>query len=243
MTGLAGSDRVVGRARDLAAVTPGHALLMARMLGWACALAVLKWTIPLDALVRLAWRRPHDRIRQTTSELVVTLARRACRVIRWPGAGNCLERALVTYRFLLMTGARPTLHTGLRRDTTGRWRGHAWVEIDGRAIDERSDTSSAFSALLTFGPDGNVLQSAPLPRGPGPQARAGVASGMRRRSAHLALRQALGEKGYGRTRQSGPALVSSPGDTTIDRSGEAMLRRVDAEDDRVVGDAADDLVD
>jgi hypothetical protein len=136
---------------------PGEVLLIARMLGWACALRVLKHTMPLPRLVRLARWSGRVRGRSTDyEEKVVTLARWACRPMQWLSGGNCLERGLVTYRYLAASSANPMLIVGVARggNDIDLVRGHAWVTVDGRALDETDESLAGFHCVVAFRADG-----------------------------------------------------------------------------------------
>ena len=144
--------RVRGIQREIAG--PADLLLGVRMVGWALLLRVLKYLVPLPSLVRMmrgrggSGREAPDRERQ-----VITLARWACRLIAWSRGGNCLERGLVTYRYLSAIGSRPTLAVGVGR-SVHKVRGHAWVLLDGQPVNETAASLRDFETVITFGPDG-----------------------------------------------------------------------------------------
>ena len=76
--------------------SPRDVWLIARMLGWACVLRVLKHQVPLPRLVHLArWNGPVRPLSIDQQEKVVTLARWACRPMQWLKGGNCLELSLI----------------------------------------------------------------------------------------------------------------------------------------------------
>jgi hypothetical protein len=138
--------------------SPRHALLFARMVSWACVFRVLKRSIPLPRLVRLARWRGHVRsLSNDQRERIVVLARWASRPMRSSSRGNCLERALVTYRYLTATNADPTLMVGFADGVTAtdRLRGHAWVAVNGQPIDETDESLSGFQCIVAFRADGN----------------------------------------------------------------------------------------
>src|SRR5689334_3451701 len=86
--------------------------LAIRVAAWAVALPLLKHVLPIRSLVKLVWRRPRLRHDHARDQRVVTFARWACKVTRPRAGGNCLERGLITYRFLLEGQAAPTLVVG-----------------------------------------------------------------------------------------------------------------------------------
>lgn len=133
---------------------PRDLLLAARMGMWAVSLRVLKFIVPLPALVRLVSRSSDRARRAYQEEQVIALARWACRITAWPAQSNCLERALITYRYLGSVGAQPQLVVGLGRSEDGRVRGHAWVVLDGHPIDETEQSLAEYGALAAFDPRG-----------------------------------------------------------------------------------------
>src|SRR5262245_13176301 len=116
--------------------SPADVVLAVRVMMWACVLPLLKRLMPLRSLVRLVWRRPRLQPDQARDERVVALARWACRVTRPGSGGNCLERGLIAYRFLLEGHAEPTLVIGMRRDAATAVVGHAWVLLHGAPAGE-----------------------------------------------------------------------------------------------------------
>jgi hypothetical protein len=95
----------------------------------------------------------------TREDQIVTLARWTCRLTRWSSGGNCLERGLITYRFLGAANAQPSLVVGIGRGERGEIRGHAWVLVDGKPAGESLASVSEFETVLTFGPDGEPLRT------------------------------------------------------------------------------------
>jgi transglutaminase superfamily protein len=141
--------------------TAGDLWLAGRMFGWACGLRLLKRLIPLPALVSLVRRSgaPGGNAAEPDPR-VVAFARWSCRITAWPRTGNCLERGLLLYRFLGLTNARPSLVVGFERGDERSVRGHAWVVVGGRPVDEPDASLSTFETAFTFDPDGRVALSA-----------------------------------------------------------------------------------
>jgi hypothetical protein len=135
------------------------ALLAARIMMWACLLPILKQFLPIRPLVKLVWRTALRRPDVVREERVVAFARWACRLTRWKSGGNCLERALITYRFLLEDGAAPTLVIGMRRADNTEIVGHAWVLLNGSPAGESAASVGDFVPTLVFGPDGGLIRS------------------------------------------------------------------------------------
>src|SRR5438093_3565335 len=107
---------------------PSDVLLAARIALWAVVLRGLKFALPLPLLVRAMRLRSRGAARSAWREQqVATLSRWACRLTSWSGGGNCLERALVSYRYLCRLGAEPSVVVGFRHGAEGTVHGHAWV--------------------------------------------------------------------------------------------------------------------
>jgi hypothetical protein len=128
-------------------------------MGWACVLPLLKRLLPIRPLVRLMWRDARRLPDPAREERVVVFARWACRVIRWRDGGNCLERGLIAYRFLLEAGAEPTLVVGVGRDAAADVIGHAWVLLDGRPAGDSDSTIRGYVPVFAFGPNGALLKT------------------------------------------------------------------------------------
>jgi hypothetical protein len=141
---------------------PREIALVVRMSLWSCAIRLLKHVLPLSRLVDLVRREPNGRTRSRREEKrVVTLARWTSRLTQWSAQGPCLERALITYRYLTSMNAGPVLVVGVvpgERTHNGS-RGHAWVTVDGVPVDESDDSLGGFVTLVAFGPDGRPIAS------------------------------------------------------------------------------------
>lgn len=129
--------------------------LLSRMAGWAVLLAVLKRAVPLRSLVRMVLARSDRGGRRPAQErVIVRHARLATRLTPWTRRGKCVERGLITFRYLAAIDARPSLVVGMGRDETSAIIGHAWVVVDGEAVGETVTALEAFTPILTFGPEG-----------------------------------------------------------------------------------------
>ena len=130
------------------------------MVVWRLAVPVLKWVLPLPRLARFMWtpatRPQRDPARERQ---IVTLSE----ALSGPHGGhlldNCLERSLVSYRFLSRAGAAPELVFGIARDGEPR-RGHAWVMLDGNPVHDTPVSLERFEEFGTFGADGSLRPSA-----------------------------------------------------------------------------------
>ena len=77
---------------------------------------------------------------------------------------NCLERSLVSYRFLSHAGAEPELAFGVAKDRDDPVRGHAWVVLDGEPVHDSVAALERFERLGAFGREG-ALSSRDAPAG------------------------------------------------------------------------------
>ena len=66
--------------------------------------------------------------------------------------GTCYERGLLAYRFLSQRGADPTLVVAVKGDS-GAVSGHAWVTVDGIAINE-TEPLDDFVPVVSYGRGG-----------------------------------------------------------------------------------------
>jgi len=136
---------------------PSDVWLVARMCAWCCVLRMLKRLASLPWLVRLvkqAPRRPRDR---RLEQKVVVLARWTCRFTKWSDTGPCLERALVTFRYLTALGADPVLVVGMAPGLQApeSVRGHAWVTVDGEPVDDTAESLAGFEQVVAYSSDGH----------------------------------------------------------------------------------------
>jgi hypothetical protein len=141
--------RTVGRL----AASPRDAWLLARMFAWGLVLPVLKFALPLPRLVRLV-ASPRRRARDAAREAAV--AEQAARVYRWRRDDNCLERSLVTFRYLGRAGADPRLVVGMR--ASDRF-GHVWVTTDGAAVHDAPEFLAELEPLFEFDADGTRVSA------------------------------------------------------------------------------------
>jgi len=159
--------RLAGRARVIRGCigSPGDLWLAGRMAAWRLAVPLLKWRLPLPRLARLMWaetRRPErDRARE---QRIVTLAEALCGPHGGRVLDNCLERSLVSYRFLSQAGADAELAFGVARDRDDPVRGHAWVRLDGEPVHDTVLALERFEELGSFG-QGGVLSPSREPSG------------------------------------------------------------------------------
>lgn len=83
---------------------------------------------------------------------------RAQRYARWLNIASrfhlvpahCLHRSLALHNWLLNEGLPSNLRIGVRKED-GELKAHAWIELGGQAIGDRSDAVAGFKLLKTFG--------------------------------------------------------------------------------------------
>ena len=150
--GVRGRLRV---ARE-ALATPADVLLLVRMLGWAPLLPLLKYVVPLRRLVRLAAAPPRRSERDRAEEArIARLAQLLYRGQRLGVRDNCLERSLLTYRYLGRANADPRLVVGVRKDESGVL-GHVWVTVDGEPVHDPPQALDDLVPMMSFDAAGAV---------------------------------------------------------------------------------------
>lgn len=127
--------------------SPADVVLFARMLGWAAALPFLKRRMPLPKLVETA--APEARANATRRpETVIAFSRWVYRI---PGfRDNCLEKSLLTYRYLPSSGNPYRLVLGVRSGESDGPPGHAWLTIDGVPVHDTEESLADLVPILAF---------------------------------------------------------------------------------------------
>ena len=131
--------------------------LAGRMLAWAVALRLLK-RVPLPRLVNLVRPRVAGTASKHDSDpaRIVALAQAVSAWTSRRPQTMCLVRSLVGYRYLCRAGLKPELRIGLARQDA--LEGHAWVEIDGLAVNDHPASIAAFTPVLAIASDGRVFE-------------------------------------------------------------------------------------
>jgi hypothetical protein len=143
------------------------------MVAWAPGLPLLKRILPLPRLVALMDKAPREGARDPELERrIVRIARLVFRGRRGTFGDNCLERSLVTYRFLGRAGADPELVVAMSRRDQGL-HGHVWVTVEGLPVDEDPADLEVYVPLMRFC-RGEIRPSAGGPTGPLPGAERGT---------------------------------------------------------------------
>jgi hypothetical protein len=136
---------------------PSDLWLGIRMIAWSAVLPALKRVVPLHILTRLMWQGKRTQTRADRLSTITFLARRIYRMRPFLRRDNCLERGLLTYRFLSREGMEPRLVLGARK-ARGEILGHAWVTVDGRPIMDGSEALAEFTPVAEFGAEGSRLE-------------------------------------------------------------------------------------
>jgi len=139
--------------------TPADIWLLIRIVAWSVCLPLLKYLLPLPALVRLmsVRRRGGDRLPER-EQRIIQLAFWLYRSRTPKGRGRCLERSLLLVRFLSLCDASPQLVVGVSK-RGGGLRGHAWVNVDGQPVGESLAAVSDFVPVLLASNGGPVEPS------------------------------------------------------------------------------------
>lgn len=64
----------------------------------------------------------------------------------YPGTARCLHQSLVLHRWMHRDGSETQLQIGVLRDN-GVFGAHAWVELDGRVLNDRAAAVRPFTPL------------------------------------------------------------------------------------------------
>lgn len=135
--------RRLRRFIGLSISSPVTGWLLVRMLAWTYSLHALKLVLPFRTLLRIV--RPRERRQFDPAQRI----RIEFLLRRLSNDGDCLERSLVAYRFLLLAGAKPTLYLGFDRDPPRR-HGHAWVTVEGEPLLESAESLSQFAPVAVI---------------------------------------------------------------------------------------------
>jgi hypothetical protein len=156
---MTGSRTWFARAKRVAAelARPADSWLAARIFGWAAFVRLAKYAMPLRTLVKIVSPAPGPGSRDPRRERkIARFADWASRIVRPMTQGNCLERSLVAYRYLVRAHADPRLVIGFRRGDRGIL-GHAWVLVDGRPLSDSPAAVAEYQVAMSFDAGGRVL--------------------------------------------------------------------------------------
>lgn len=122
----------------------------------ACVMHLAGLTLrPLGMKRWLVWlaKAPAWRTSNAPAEQSLRLAIAAVRwverhsLFRWRARTNCLPRALTLSWLLARRNVSSQLRVGVRRDERGALAAHAWVEVNGRPVNEPADVRAQFAAF------------------------------------------------------------------------------------------------
>ena len=138
--------------------SPADVWLLGRIAAWALVLPVAKRVVPLRRLVALMASEPKRAERDPELEWrIARMARLVYRGRRPTFRDNCLERSLVTYRYLTRLNADPRLVVGMgKRDEVI---GHVWVLVDGKPVHDDEASLRDLVPVVDFGPDGQRVEA------------------------------------------------------------------------------------
>jgi Transglutaminase-like superfamily len=135
---------------------PADGLLATRIFAWTAFVRLAKYAMPLRTLVKIVSPRsrpgPRDRRRERQ---IALFADWASRIVPPATTGNCLERSLVAYRYLVRAHADPRLVIGFRRGDTGVL-GHAWILVDGQPLSDSPASVAEYEVAMSFAADGRA---------------------------------------------------------------------------------------
>jgi hypothetical protein len=134
---------------------PKDAWLVMRILSWAFLLPILKRLVPLKKLSPWMWSEPGSSQDPDYEQKLSTMVRWIY-IFIFDDEKSCLERSLLLYRYLSRINRNPQLITGMRRTEAGTWKGHAWIELDGKPFQERTAHIQDFRPMMVFGPNGSM---------------------------------------------------------------------------------------
>lgn len=100
------------------------------------AVRISLWILPFRRIHRFVGAiRPRERRGDGESAAVVSrLARAVISASRVVPNATCLTQAISLHYLLARSGREGRIHIGVRRDTAGVFKAHAWVELDGVVV-------------------------------------------------------------------------------------------------------------
>jgi hypothetical protein len=131
--------------------SPSDAWLLARMLGWAATLPMLKRRIPLVDLVERAAPARNDHPARN-AELAIALARWVYQIPVF--RDNCLEKSLLTFHYLPAGERGYRLVLGFRGPDRDPAPGHAWLTVDGIPVHDTPESLVDLTPLVSFDESG-----------------------------------------------------------------------------------------
>lgn len=103
--------------------------------------------LPLGTVLRLCDRWPLGPGLRHSPAVLAKRVRRWLAHGRGPWTSSCLSRALVLYTMLRQHGYRPRVVIGVD-GVRQRFDAHAWVELDGKPVEEPVETLATYRELF-----------------------------------------------------------------------------------------------
>ena len=160
MRGVGILRRVRGCAARLTTCARTDAALFAELIAWRMSLPLLTRVLGMKTLARLMWSPPESGDYRDRRERIASARyffKTGGRLLVSP---NCLERSLVMYKLLSRAEVGPTLVLGARKDGASL-AAHAWVELDGKPLDEPN--VEQYARLVAFGRGGRRHETLETP--------------------------------------------------------------------------------
>jgi len=130
---------------------PGEALLLCRMAWWVSVLSVTARLCPLPKALQIVAGASRQVAAAPDSVQQKRLAQAIDLLLSaniWIFKPICWKRAAILHRYLARDGLRTRIIFGIRNDKTGKVSGHAWLELGGVPILEK--TPPDYVATYTF---------------------------------------------------------------------------------------------
>jgi hypothetical protein len=129
---------VLLKGLKLAIRKPARAWMMARMAGWIVILSGLVKVCPLPTALRLVSTTTRGKRTEENRDDLSTAIDTILSLDFLVFKPSCWKRATVLHRYLALRGVPTTIVFGLRKETGGELKGHAWLEAEGAPILEAS---------------------------------------------------------------------------------------------------------
>lgn len=137
------STEMILRALQLVKRNPARACLLARMATWVVVLSALVKVCSLPRALHLV--STDTRLKRNGNAPEVDELSTAIDAVLSTNIlvfkPSCWKRAAVLHRYLALQGTATTIVFGLRKESEGELKGHAWLESEGQPILESSPPS------------------------------------------------------------------------------------------------------
>ncbi len=146
--GHPGLERILGKALRI----PGTAVDLVRAIPHVIRVVAL---IKRQSDIRVVLQRLDRPVEQDTrpsnaeQQRVIRGVRWALRLLRVRPGGNCLPRSLAIFTMLRRRGYPAIFCSGVRREA-GSLQGHAWVELEGRVLEDLRESANRYTYRLNI---------------------------------------------------------------------------------------------